>query len=337
MTKAILYPFPSQQNKLTGQFILDTCGTCNMFAWLANRIQEELRWACEVVLPGPRTNKHPFKCPVIWTDMPIDNRLIRVNWDIPALQDAFETADIAILNHETLATPLRAIFPKLKIVQQCLVEPRPVELFLSAWQNADLVVVHGEFAKEYLRAKYNVKAESWLMGFDAHKVLPNILKDVDVLFATRSSITNYTHHLEFIAATKLLPNVRVVYADPTNYLQSVDSSPREYVKREDYAKILLRTKVAIFLHSGWFSFALREALAARCTPVVLDHPCFDELLAYNYPYRTDADPRDIADKIKMALAAEGPPQSSLSQESFQAAWPKVKFDLQKMLVCKNYR
>lgn len=318
--KLVVYPFPSQQDKTTGQFILDTCGTCKMLAWLVDRVQEELGWECVVVLPKSAT-AHPFKCKVRTVNMLANNRHLRVDWNLHQLRKCFYDADMALLNHETLATPLRALFPKLKIVQQCLIAPEPLELFLSAWKSADMTVVHGEFAKRYV-AMYNIDAKSWLMGYDATKTLPLMERDIDVLYATRSSCTNYTHHLEFLQAN--LSELRVAYADPTKYLQLTHPGTREYVAREAYATALRRTKVAVFLHAGWFSFALREAIAAGCTPVVLDHPCFDELLGAQYPHRTA--PANIEETVRKALAE--PIRVDATRESFQSAWLTVKTDLE---------
>lgn len=322
MPHLVVYPFYSQQDKLTGQFILDTCGTSKMLAWLIDRIQEELGWNCTVVLPDSNCTPHPFKCAVYKTAMPINNRHNRIHWDTVALRRLFQTADIALLNHETLATPLRALFPRLKIVQQCLVEPQPAELFVSAWKNADLVVVHGEFAQQYIKNMYNIPAESWLMGYDASISQQAILRDMDVFFATRSSVTNYTHHQEFIEATKQLHKLKIVYADPTNYLCQLLPT-EQYIGRYEYATALQRTKVAVFLHSGWFSFALREAIAAGCIPVVLDHPSFDELLGEKYAYKTQLD--TIAKTVFAALHSN---LQLIPKESFQDAWPKIRRDLE---------
>lgn len=332
-------PFYSQQDKRTGQFLLKTCGARKQLSWLASRIHEELDWSTRVYVPE---NVGDCAFPWGWSTPNIsvascipDNAVEQVHWDVPFLRQFFKDADIALLNHELLAIPVRRLFPKLKIVQMCSVRP-DTALFAEAWRCADLVVVQSETMAKYVAKSVVAQVSVWPLAFDDGDVAwrHTCERDVDVLFVQRCSVTNYTKHLEFLEAMKLMGNLRVAFTDVTGYLRK-QRPELEYSTPDSYYQYLARSKVAVALNDNLAGgLSIREACRAGCTPVVLDAPCYNELVGDDYPYRIFRVDSAIELADVIATAVEQPKRVDVSHLSYQASWPQVKADLEK-LACSS--
>jgi hypothetical protein len=291
-------------------------------AFLAERMQTELGWGVSVVAPVAWTrDPNPYSCKVHRARIPASNPLQRLHWDTRALEGAGRGADILICNHELLPIPLRAIFPKARIVQFTWSEPDG--LFESAWKASDLVVTYSD----HLAKSLPVEASAWKLTYDERAVPPRSGGDrpIDVVFPMRCSESNYTYHQEFLRAMDRT-GYRIVFTDVTNYLKRVHPN-LEYSTPETYLQTLQSSRVAVALNGVWTGGqSLQEACVSGCTPVVYRQPNYLELFGAKYPYYCASFDRvSILGAVKRALAK--PKDCSGCISSYQAAWPKVKEDL----------
>lgn len=328
--RALIYPFYSQQDKATGRH-LPTCGNVKQMAFIARKLTE-IGW--KVRVPVPHTLPRSFPTAAEWrVYVPSNNRAQRLHWDTKELEELGEGCDLAVCCHEFMSIPLRALFPKLKLVQMCSVEVDS-SLFLEAWKCADLVVFQHESAR---RGWSLPKSTAWTMAYDSEQ-LPQLRggdRPIDVCFVQRASASNYSHHLEFMEAAKGRP-WSVVYADPTKYLRAQHP---ELVYVTDpvsgYYYTLRRSKVAVSLCSdGFASQSIREAVRMGCAPVLLFTEASKALAGPNWIGYCSESPDSIREAVEKALGAGGPPQhavDAVASQSYQAAWLRIQSDLEGLL------
>lgn len=316
--RVAIWPFCSQIDRNRGCHLLSTCASCKQLAFLADKMQKELGWRVTVAVPINSFDS-PFQCPVKFVHLPLDNPTQRVHWDTDDLRQLLEDADIFIANHEYLAIPARVMFPKLKIVQQCLVRP-DTPLFQVAWDSANLVTTQSDHAAEVIQQQTLTRVSPWKMSFDEDnfKDRAPVARDIDVLFVQRCSPTNYTHHEEFMRCD--LSGLRVVYTDVTNWLRT-RRPDLEYTTPKTYYDALHRAKVAVSLNDNLCGgLSTREAARAGCTLVCLDAPCYRELRG---AHLTDLE--HLGSTIRQALLERT--STDVSAESYQASWLRVRGDL----------
>lgn len=263
--------------------------------------------------------KHPFACRTDGVDVPVDNAVQRVHWDTRELRRVYEGADAAVVNSELLAVPLRTLFPRLRIVQQCHV--RPESMFRHAWDAADLVTVLGGYMAEMVRMQTKTKVSVWPMAYDERKfaVQSPRGRDVDVFFVHRCSASNYTHHEEFLRVASSFGSV--VYADVTKYLR-IRRPELRYAADADFVHTMFRSKAVVALQDdGYGGVAVREAARAGCTVVALNVPGYRDL---DGAYFTDLTGLEAA----VLLALKEPRTVDVSSCSYQAALPTVLSDME---------
>jgi hypothetical protein len=341
-----ILPFFSQQDKRTGQFLLDSCGATKQARFLLERVRSELGWSVRVGMPA-NANCDPFDrniTQVCRLRIPESNPLQSLHWDVFQLAELFRETDIAICNHELMAIPVRALFPKMRIVQMCSVDPRGNDwrLFEHAWSCADLVVAQGEYAKKYFSSgladePVRTHTSVWPLAFDEARFTvldqnPLPPRDIDILFVNRCSATNYTHHEELLACD--LRPYKMVYTDPTCYLRT-RRPELAYCTHKDYLRTLYSSRVAIALNDNLYGgLSIREAIRAGCVPVVLDAPCYRELVGEHWPFLVGEDLSNlesiVRDAVKYSKSEKAVKLPSVAHESYQAGWPKVKADLQEL-------
>lgn len=237
MTTLAIYPFYSQQDKLTGKFLLSTCGACKQLSWLVKQVRQELGWRVEVAVPAAESvadKAYPFDVEALHpVDIEPNNLIERVRWDFAELRRTFAGADVALLNHELLAVPVRRLRPRLRIVTMCNTDPRGSDelLFVESWRSSDVVVAQSPVMADYIRQQVhgsNVVVAP--MCFDKLRLVPRRrARDIDVLFVARCSASNHTHHEEFLRAMPLMRDLKVVFTDVTNYLKKLRPEDRKSV------------------------------------------------------------------------------------------------------------
>lgn len=290
-----LWPFWSQQDKRTGEF-LQTCGNVKQLVALG----EELR---------RRGHKAQLVTPQLVKMLP-NNPVQRVHWDCEQIDRLTYGSDVLVTNHEYLAIPARVVAPRLKIVQMCNVAPDD-PLFTAAFNAADMVVAQGNYARQCMQQMTRTPVVTWPLAYDEDNFgRAPALRDIDVLFLQRCSANNCTHHEEFLRQMK--PYWKVVFTDVTNFLKR--SRPDlAYSTPATYYDVLHRSKVVVSMHNSWYGgISIREACRAGCTPVVLRNSAYAELVGYDWPYFTDT--TDIAETVDRALTA---PRTVRVDESYQ--------------------
>ena len=378
--RVVIQPFCSQQDKESHRFLLDADVTAQISRFLAASLKRDGFDVC-LALPGQEQCDYPawseqFEIFKVYT--PPGNRNQRLHFDPVSIRAMLDGCDLFITHNEIKAINLRQVVsPTLKIVHfnhlLPLGEWKWIEaLQVGSWNAADLVVFLAPSLKDFaeaasLRCGYNPKAMNmvvWPMVFDESHVYPRHIRspgNVDLLFVQRCSANNYTHHREFLGALSVLRNEyqwkgRVVFTDPTHYLElnwarECDASgPKdlgiEFARcenRRDYYELLHQAKLAIAmmrddLHGG---VAIREAIATGCLPVLLDEPCYLNLLgedAVNWPFLVPKSlrPCEIARVVHQALRSQeqwqnnDPLDAALARirarvdtESYQKAWQRL--------------
>ncbi len=326
--KLVIYPFYSRQNKVTGQFQMDMVGEVACMQFIGERVREELGWEVEAVVPSGCRGTYSFTSLEMY--IPNSNPSQRVHWDTATLRDVFSSADVAICHHELMAIPLRALFPKLKIVQWLATDPHD-SLFDVAWDRADLVAVQCETAAKVVQKRSQTPTSVWTMGWDERRIVPvSCDRDIDVYFMQRCSSTNYTHHVEFLKTLPLLADLQVLFGDPTNYLKQLRPDLRYVTDRSRYVETLCRSKVVLAMADDLYGgVAVREAIRCGCIPVCLDSLCYRELCGPYWPYCTDPTPLKIAATVRAALGASdcSIPYANALKDTYQNAWLTIKKDL----------
>jgi hypothetical protein len=328
--------FPTQ-DKNTGYFLLKQCGANRQMSWIARKLIEELGAVVSYAVPKTSdSTAWPLVNRVHMCSMAADNARERVRWDPRELAVMFRDCDIVLCQHEFLAIPLRRMFPQLKIVQMLQCKPDDT-LFKEAWRSADLVAVQSEVAEAYVEdCACATDVTVWPMSYDADTPCnPDRFRDVDVLFVQRCSSTNYTHHVEFLQALPLLESVgrRVVFTDVTGYLRKVrpDLAYLEYTTPDTFQDYLERSKVVVSFHDTLYGGeSIRHACRAGATPVVLDTDAYREMCGKDYPhFVSELSPQCIFNTCMRAIA--NPRRVDVSKDSYQAVWPRVRADIQRLL------
>jgi hypothetical protein len=317
--RVVIQPFFSQQDKGTGRFLLDADVTVQISRFLAEQLRGE---GMEVRVLDP-------------DGLPHDNKLQRLSFDVEAMSEALRGCDLFITHNELAASRARHL-TRAKIVHFNHMMPLGgwewmAPLQRASWAAADLVV----FLSESLRSFAGVPGTVWPMVYDQRHIRSYEDRPIDVLFVQRCSVSNYTHHREFLAAD--LSGLRTVFTDPTRYLELHENPGGvEFAHcdtRESYYELLGRSKVAVALmtddlHGG---VAVREAVVSGCVPVLLDRPCYREM-AGDQPVFTDLDPENIARTVRTALHGDASSvRERVSRESYQQAWLKARSDIWMLL------
>lgn len=328
--KLALFPFFSMQDKRTGKFLFHKEGACKQMAFIADSVRVDLAWDTRVFLPDPRqcVDYHAISLDFSYSDVtcgyvPQDNRVQRIHWDANVLREAIGDADVAVCQHEFFAVPLRALKPKLKIVQMCVVDPVPLQFFRAAWEAADLV-----------RFKSVAEGIAWPLAYDERDFPQQPIggeRNIDVLFLPRCSADNCTHHLEFIEAL----GDRAVFTDPTFYIRTQPIGVGLKYIAGNYKAALRDSRVVVSLRrDAYGGVAVREAVRCGCVPVLLRTPAHERLAGEGWPFFVDRpDPQLIRCTVERALAEDADcsdMQRRVAHESYQASWSAVREDLVKL-------
>lgn len=330
--------FPTQ-DKVAGRFLLKQCGAMKQMSWVANRLASELGASIRFAVPNLSNSADwPQGVEHVLCDMSLCNSIERIRWAPQELLRMFTGCDLAILQHEFLAIPLRRMFPKLRIIQllQCNPDDR---LFKEAWTSADLMAVQSEMARQHVASTaWAALTTVWPLSYDADSPCDaNRFRDVDILFVQRCSASNYTHHEEFLRTLPLLQQTgrRVVFTDVTRYLRKThpDLAYLEYTTPDTFQDYLERSKVVVSFHNTLYGGeSIRHACRAGATPVVLCTPAYVEMCGSNYPHFVyELSPQSIYDTCMRAIA--NPRTVDVTKDSYQAAWPTIKRDVQELLQC----
>lgn len=337
--RVVLQPFFSQQDKQSCRFLLESDSGVKLYKYIAeqmaargddvtfvlpsrNQCADSLKWPDAIKL---RYAPHLEVC----------NLRRRVQWDTEWLERITCDCDLFLTTHEFLSIPLRVIRPKLRIVMECGIRPT------TAWPETEALFPIAQRAATAVHCNSSTLASecanprTFVWPFAFHEKAYSLRggeRSIDVLFNSRCSSTNYSHHKEFIEQM-WSSGLRIRMTDPTNYLRSTGYAPgwtgNMPAGRGAYESLLAQSRIVVGLtDNGYGGYAFREAMAAGCCPVALDVPEYRELLGPDWPYYCTLD--NIADVVRRALADGAPAYpvtGLLAQSSYQEAWKRAAQDL----------
>lgn len=182
-----------------------------------------------------------------------------------------------------------------------------------------------KFSQNYIH-KILDKSNIWDFGYSQDEC--NMYNDIEkpdkkrILFLNRLSELNYTHHIEFIEAIKILSRYRndfeVIFTNPSrkipfDWLQEncpnfIPYKQNKNLTRKEYWELLKSAKVSVHLFTleRYGGCALRESISSKNVPVVAD--CFEqssivnnENLLVEFVSDGDINVQDLSDKINVAL------------------------------------
>lgn len=326
---AVIWPFFSQLDRMTGKFRLKTCADMQWCMFAASKLRER---GCSVGIVTPHQQQCLDELPgcAIPFKHVLENRVRRLHWPMDFVQEL--KADLYICVHETMAVPIRAAHPGAKIFQFCPSFPdaspwkQDFPMYNAAWNAADLVIGYSALSLNYVRKHSWTRQQVCSMAYDAD-VLPEFSggpRDIDLLFIARASATNYTHHVEFMKAVKSFP-YRVMYVDVTNYMRANKLVPEEQLfskqSQEAFYDLLRRSKHVVCLRDDLYGgFSVRQAIRSGAFPLLLDTPCYRELLGNSWPWFVRLE--SLAGDILRAFGQKHP--VTIADESYQAGWKALE-------------
>jgi hypothetical protein len=343
-----LVPFLSQQDKVTGEFLLSTDSGLRLYTFLGLALQER-GWHVQMHLPPyVQCEKYSLKLPTHHTDhaWPVSNLERRLDWHISHLKELV-CDDLVLTQHETLAVPLSVLGAKVVTefgMKPGTAWPETEPLHTLARKASALVHCNSEELARYAtRVEGCCSAKVWCFGYDKREFVGGgyDAPRLSVLFNARSSSTNYSNHRVFVEAVKRRTDARMV--DPTGYLaksnEGVGVLPR--MKRSEYLRVLHESRVVVSLvDNGYGGYAFYEALAAGCCPVTLDTPAYREVLTDCWPYFTSLNPLEVEAHVDRAMRwgwanvpydVRAEVARCLAGRSYQAATEQAILDLEELL------
>ena len=315
--KAVFFPFFSQQRKDCRKFSLGSDSGVRLYSYCAARAAD-LGWDSTLVLPdwsqcADCAPQYGTKYTVLRLPptLPIDNMERRLHWDVGALRNVVGDADVLCTQHQSLAYPLRKLFPKLTILTECGGAGPAFglgDLTRLAYEASDLVHCNSqELADQLTGVGWRMPTSVWTFGVeDALFDMQRLPSKHDVLFPARASATGYSNHQLFVDAMRGVAH-RVLMTDPTGYLKESSGCPLEWLyeqplSRAQYLEALLSSRVVVGLtDNGYGGYALMEAIACGSVPVALKTEAYASLLGDDWPYFCEEDASDLRRTVEGAL------------------------------------
>jgi len=373
----VLYPFYSQQNKETGKFLFRSCGSTKMLRFIGEQLlrdglTEKIRFAA----PDSRLWGDDLSSvvPIEWIvecEIPPNNRLQRLTWPVRYWDPIFNGADLVFNMHELIGWPLKNLYPATRVISMFTVaptgEPWPwmTPLINLGLLHSDLVTVPSEVMARYVKSKTRdsgsmVVPSTWPLSFDREQLdyllslPPSGRRPMDFLFVFRASASNYTHHREFVQALRLIKKPRrIAFTDTTRYLRE---NPRELDglslhdveilddpgDQRQYVDLLRRSHIVVGMNDNMHGgMGVREAMYTGAVPVLLDAPCYRELLPSGWPVwiPNPVTAEGIATALsRMLILSRGESdfapkflQTRAVRESFQETWKVMKPQIEGLL------
>lgn len=341
--KVLFWPGFSQQDKARAKFRMDTDAGVRLYSYLAKELDADL-----AVPPAEqRIGSVPYTCnerPLPYL-VALDNFERRFQWEPALLKAVADTYDVVALQQLTYAVPLRALNPKLTILQECGLlpgegVPGSEELIRMSWKATDLVHCNSRFIAH--RVKPIAKTSVWSFAYDRDCVKPRGPQIVDVLFNARASATNYSNHDAFIRAFAG-NSLTVRMTDPTSYLRATGALPTAWLSDQPlsvdrYYALLASSKVVVSLvENGYGGYAFIEAVASGCVPVALRTPAYEDVLTSEWPYYVEAPKWDAVRAAAHRALDNGwdgvhpvvrdAVTRNVSEQSYQHQLGRAKFDI----------
>lgn len=334
--RAAMWPFYSQQDKVDGKFLTQKDSCVKYMLYCADRLRT-LGW--DVTFFSPYTYLCSDRAPLgVHVYIPVDNAERRVHWDTRDIE-RLQGYDLLWTTHDYLPFPARVCHPNMKIVGEAGILPATKQeerMFELAWDACDIVGCNNAELQRFV--KPHTKAAVWQFSYDDALAKPRgLVRDITVLFNSRCSATNYSHHEDVIASCS---DLGLAVLDPTNYLRSSGRTGVSPCAPDcgEYEDILHRSKIVLgTITGGGGTHSFREAIACGACPVALDEPCFRELLTEDWPYLCTIDTLRATVKDALKHGWSGTPKlgkevkERVAKCSYSAAWEKAYSDIRSIL------
>lgn len=321
MTRIALLPFYSQQDKQTGKFLLHSCVATKHVMFMARKIHEELGWKIRLIVP-PLKDCQTFPdwdgtgdmLDVHEAPIPPENMAQRLQWYPHRWPTLFKDVDILFTSHELIGWAIKGVYPMMKVIQQHNLSPETAwpwmsPLFDLNYEAVDIITclswtMH-DFIRLRMRSLNEEAVQVWPFSWNIQKLNDPIQsqnwappeRDIDLLFVLRGSSTNYSHHVEFIEALKVLRQIgwqgKVYFPDQTRYLTEnklLEGIENVYVQEGTnknlgaYTRLLRRSKAVIGLcNNGFGGESVREAIACGAFPILLNCDGYTDLVGEDWP------------------------------------------------------
>jgi hypothetical protein len=215
-----------------------------------------------------------------------------------------------------------------------------------------------KFCQEYTD-KILEKSTIWDFGYSSEEL--DYYKTDDkfdkktILFLNRMSGINYTHHLEFIEALKILKQIRkeddwqVVFTNPSQkmsweFLKTVPNihiAHKSY-NRQQYAELLWRSDISVHLYETELYGGCAHREAVHCDNYIVSPKLFEyaNIQGKDYPfYLNEVTPEEIARQLNNALNANPKELKRIKKDiqkrnknsSFEVVSKKVIKDIKLMM------
>lgn len=334
--RVLINSFFSQQNKISNRFLLTTDGNTKIACFVAERMREEFGASVTFVVPRQELCEDSLsiwaydnKIRLLPTFVPYSNLHQRIHVNTVDLSYAVNDADLVITFNEFGAFPMRALNPKLKIVQWNSLPPEypwpwMAPGFFPHWLSADLIACQSQGQALEIRRL----SSQHVFGLREFQVWPfsfrkstfdgvdhrEDVRDIDLLFVQRCTTVNSSHHREFIQALMMMRECgwrgKVAFTDVTHYVRMsgiAEGLGVEFFEHSDsqieYAHFLRRAKNVIALRSSeanlYGGMAFRDAVYSGACPIVLGTPEYQEIVGHTWPYQIyDLDPVNMAKQLE---------------------------------------
>jgi hypothetical protein len=326
MTRIALLPFYSQQDKQTGKFLLHSCVATKHIMFMAHKIHEELGWKIRLLVPQlkdcqtlPAWDGTGDMLDIHEVAIPAENMAQRLEWYPHRWPTLFKDVDILFTSHELIGWAIKGAYPKMKVIQHHNLSPETAwpwmsPLFDMNYEKADVITclspsmrqrIRDHLAKQRDFEKAIDGVQLWPFAWNIQQLHDPIQsqnwappeRDIDLLFVLRGSSTNYSHHVEFIAALKVLREIgwqgKVYFPDQTRYLTEnklLEGIENVYVQEGTnknlgaYTRLLRRSKAVIGLcDNGFGGESIREAIACGAFPILLNCDGYKDLVDKDWP------------------------------------------------------
>lgn len=325
--RVTLYPFFSQQCKVTRRFRLDSDSGVRLYEHLGRTLRA-FGHSVTIVTPPHHQCNTMLRTPLtqhVLPELELDNLDRRLQWLPSAWRWLAQQTDLLLTQHEHLPYVMRCLGYTGKLVMEVGMRPETAystqDLFPLNWKACDLIHCNSHQLASELAMYHGVRNTTvWTYAFDDVLAAPQDMpKTIDVLFNARASATDYSNHKLFVREVQQVlaerPGLQVRCTDPTGYLRKSGDCPQEWVygvplAREEYVDVMQRARVVVSLtDNGYGGYAYREAMACGAVPVVPNMPEYVELLGHDWPYVCHVGtPGSVAKAIVRALDGGRPPQ-----------------------------
>jgi hypothetical protein len=371
MKKVLYIPFFSQQDKETGEFILESDSNMHIMRNIV-KVLNGFECDVDVALPyepsGIMIGDYNYKY-----FKPFNNNVMqRYHFEANDYINLFsEKYDLIINNTPPVTKNIYATyyylykkFPKIVSITHFVDYPSMVKVpdKISYWSRqvdsaevSNLSVFISSLSKKMFLEESGLdnsdKITVWKMSFSIEEIdlLINKVEKYPVktiVFPNRISSTGYSNHEIFIEAVNILwkkrKDFQVIFTNTTKYYSKNminNSIPCAFFvdteKRKDYLNMLSRSHVAVslFLNDVHGGLAIRESIYCGCVPVVTNVYDYVNIVPEDYSYFVESDLSNLVEVLDAVLDASyyNEYKEKVVEDSFEYNKINMENDIRRIL------